>query len=109
MAEQELVDRVKRLEEKGKKGANIALNAPVMITYPSALVLATAVQDKIVGSPWVAAAVVSFLVYALDWASRQESWKGDVPLRRAVYAVANTLILGLVLTGTITLSKLGLG
>jgi hypothetical protein len=57
----------------------------------------------------VAAFVVSIVVYALDWASRDEDWKADDYARRLVYLVVNALILWLTVSGVITLENLGLG
>jgi hypothetical protein len=53
--------------DTAKKGANIALNAPVMITHPTALILAKGIQTLGV-SALIAAFIVSVLVYGLDWA-----------------------------------------
>ncbi len=94
--------------EKAKQGTNIALNAPVMITYPTALAL-TAGLVTVGLAPLFAALVVSAVVYALDWASREDDWKGDDYLRRLVYLGVNTLILSLTVTGVLSLDTLGLG
>ena len=93
--------------ETTKIGANIALNAPVMITYPTALILAKGIQT--LGMPaLIAALIVSVVVYALDWASREEDWDGDDYIRRLVYLVVNTLILWLSVSGVVTLENLQL-
>lgn len=94
--------------ETAKKGANIALNAPVMITYPTAIALTAALVA--VGLPtFIAALIVSAIVYGLDWASREGKWEPDDYLRRLVYLVVNTLILWLTASGVLTLDQLGLG
>lgn len=94
--------------DTAKRGANIALNAPVMITYPTAIALTAALVA--VGLPtFFAALAVSAIVYGLDWASRDEDWKRDDYLRRLVYLVVNTLILWLTASGVLTLDQLGLG
>jgi hypothetical protein len=94
--------------EKAKQGTNIALNAPVMITYPTALAL-TAALVSVGLAPLLAALVVSAVVYALDWASREGDWKVDDYLRRLVYLGVNTLILSLTVSGVLSLDTLGLG
>jgi hypothetical protein len=89
----------------GQRGANIVLNAPVMDTYPTAQVLTKGIQTLAV--PALVAAFI--VVYALDWASRDEDLKADDYTRRVVYLVVNTLILWLTVSGVITLEDLGLG
>ena len=93
---------------KAKEGTNIALNAPVMITYPTALALTAGIVAA--GLPAILAAlVVSAVVYALDWASREGTWDSDDYTRRLVYLAVNTLILWLTVSGVLTLDTLGLG
>jgi hypothetical protein len=93
---------------RAKEGTNIALNAPVMITYPTALALTAAIVA--VGLPAILAAlVVSAVVYALDWASREGDWDADDYTRRLVYLAVNTLILWLTVSGVLTLNTFGLG
>jgi hypothetical protein len=94
--------------EKARQGTNIALNAPVMITYPTALALTAGIVTA--GLPaFLAALVVSAVVYALDWASREDDWKADDYIRRLVYLGVNTLILSLTVSGVLSLDTLGLG
>jgi hypothetical protein len=76
-----------------------------MDTYPTAQVLTKGIQTLAV--PALVAAFI--VVYALDWASRDEDLKADDYTRRVVYLVVNTLILWLTVSGVITLEDLGLG
>jgi hypothetical protein len=79
-----------------------------MITYPTALALTAALVS--VGLPsLLAALIVSAVVYALDWASREDDWKAYDYLRRLVYLGVNTLILTLTVSGVLNLDTLGLG
>lgn len=95
------------VREKAKKSANVAINAPVMFTYPSALVLASGLVKAGLW-PIIAALVVSFAVYALDWASSEGDWDGNIALRRLVYVGVNTIILFLVVIKAVSLKSLGL-
>jgi ABC-type Fe3+ transport system permease subunit len=79
-----------------------------MIKYPTAFAL-TAAFVSVGLSAFLAALIVSAVVYALDWASREDDWKADHYLRRLVYLGVNTLILSLTVSRVLSLDTLGLG
>jgi hypothetical protein len=77
-----------------------------MLTLPFAALLASFLDT--VFSAAVAAAMVSFIIYWLDWANDADrQWKQNlVWLRRGVYVAINWLILMIILTQFATVEQL---
>jgi hypothetical protein len=105
---------IERTVDVAKK-SDVVLNQPVMLTLPFAALLASFLKAAFMASflkDWypacLAAAVVSLIIYWLDWANDEDTdWmKNLVFLRRAPYAAINWLVLMIILTKFATVEQL---
>ena len=88
-----------------KQALKQLVGAPVMITLPSAYLVARLFADYLYFPFIFAALLASLLVYAADWFVSEDPWETRDYLGRLIYVVFNTAILTGLLTGIVTLGE----
>jgi hypothetical protein len=91
-----------RAGELSKKGAAQLVHAPLMITLPTAYLVARYIFSQTFGlAPFFSALLTALLIYGVDWYADEEKWGVKAYGGRLFYAIFNTAILMGVLSGEI--------